>query len=46
MTRIRRAFTPEYKAEIVCLVRDGGKGIAAVARDLGLDFPGFSGHRR
>ena len=36
MTRIRRAFTPEYKAEIVCLVRDGGKGIAAVARDLGL----------
>ena len=31
-----RAFTPEYKAEVVCLVRDGGKGIAAVARDLGL----------
>ena len=36
MTRKRRAFTPEYKAEVVCLVRDGGKGIAAVARDLGL----------
>ena len=36
MTRKRRAFTPEYKAELVCLVRDGGKGIAAVARDLGL----------
>ena len=35
MTRKRRAFTPEYKAEVVCLVRDGGKGIAAVARDLG-----------
>ena len=36
MTRKRRAFRPEYKAEVVCLVRDGGKGIAAVVRDLGL----------
>ena len=25
------------QAEIVCLVRDGGKGIAAVARDLGFE---------
>jgi transposase-like protein len=40
MTRKRRSFTPEYKAEVVSLVRDGGKGIPAVARDLGLtEFP-------
>jgi transposase len=36
MTRTRRRFTPEYKAEVVGLVRDGGKVISAVARDLGL----------
>ncbi len=36
MTRTRRRFTPEYKAEVVGLVRDGGKGVSAVARDLGL----------
>ena len=36
MTRKRRSFTPEYKAEVVGLVRDGGKAISAVARDLGL----------
>jgi transposase len=36
MTRKRRSFTPEYKAEVVGLVRDGGKGVSAVARDLGL----------
>ena len=36
MTRKRRSFTPEYKAEVVALVRDGGKGIAALARDLDL----------
>ena len=36
MTRKRRSFTPEYKAEVVGLVRDGGKGISAVSRDLGL----------
>lgn len=36
MTRKRRSFTPEYKAEVVGLVRDGGKGISAVCRDLGL----------
>ena len=36
MTRKRRSFTPEYKAEAVGLVRDGEKSISAVARDLGL----------
>lgn len=36
MTSKRRSFTPEYKAEVVGLVRDGGKAISAVARDLGL----------
>lgn len=36
MTRKRRSFTSEYKAEVVSLVRDGGKSISAVARDLDL----------
>ena len=34
--RARRAFTDEYKAEVVELCRTSGKTIAAVARDLGL----------
>ena len=36
MERKRRSFTPEYKAEVVGLIRDGGKAASAVARDLGL----------
>ena len=36
MARKRRSFTPEYKAEVVGLVRDGGKTISALSRDLGL----------
>lgn len=32
----RRSFTPQYKAEVVGLVRDEGKSISAVARDLEL----------
>ena len=36
MTRKRRSFTPEYKAEVVGLIRDGGKAVSAVSRDLGL----------
>ena len=36
MSRQRRSFTPEYKAEVVGLARDSGKSISAVARDLGL----------
>jgi transposase len=34
--RTRRKFTAEYKAEVVRLVRDGGKTIGQAARDLGL----------
>ena len=32
----RRHFTPEYKAEVVALVRKGGKSIGQLSRDLGL----------
>ena len=34
--RKRRSFSKEYKAEVVALIRKSGKGIGAVARDLGL----------
>jgi len=34
--RARRKFTSEYKAEVVRLVRDGGKTIRQVASDLDL----------
>jgi transposase-like protein len=34
--RKRRAFTPEYKAEVVKLVRDSGKSVGEVAKDMGL----------
>ena len=34
--RRRRAFTAEYKAEVVALCRSSGQPLAAVARDLGL----------
>jgi transposase len=34
--RKRRLFTPEFKAETVRLVREGGKSVTAVARDLDL----------
>ena len=33
-SRHRRAFTPEYKAEVVELCHTGGKSIGEVARDL------------
>ena len=36
MTKKKRTFTPEYKAEVVGLVRGGEKSSSAVARDLGL----------
>jgi transposase len=32
----RRTFTPEYKAEVVALVENGGKTAGQVARDLEL----------
>ena len=34
--RKRRAFSKEYKADVVALIRKGGKSIGAVAKDLGL----------
>ena len=34
--RARRKFTAEYKAEVIRLVRDGGKTIREVSRDLDL----------
>jgi transposase len=34
--RARRKFTAEYKAEVVRLVRDGGKSIGQVSRELDL----------
>ena len=34
--RERRKFTPEYKAEVVALVRNSGKTVGQVSRDLGL----------
>ena len=34
--RERRRFAPEYKAEVVALVRSSGKTVGQVARDLDL----------
>ncbi len=34
--RQRRAFTKEFKADAVRLVREGGQGVSRVARDLDL----------
>jgi transposase len=34
--RARRKFTAEYKAEVVRLLRDGGKSIGQVSRELDL----------
>jgi transposase len=34
--RKRRSFTAEYKAEAVRLVREGGKSLSQVAKDLDL----------
>lgn len=36
MKGTRRKFTAEYKAEVVRLVRSGGKTIGQVSKDLGL----------
>lgn len=35
--RTRRHLSPEFKAETVRLVREGGRGVGQVARELGLD---------
>lgn len=34
--RKRRSFTPEFKADTVRLVREGGRSVREVARDLDL----------
>ena len=34
--RRRRAFTPEFKAEAVKVVRQSGRSVAEMARELGL----------
>jgi transposase len=36
MARTRRKFTDEYKAEIVKIVKEGGKSFSEVCRDLDL----------
>lgn len=36
MAKSRRTFTPEFKAQAVKLVTEGGKSLAEVARDLDL----------
>ncbi len=36
MTRLRRSFTPEFKAQTVEFVRTSGKSVGEVCRDLDL----------
>jgi transposase len=36
MARQRRKFSPEYKAEVVALIRTSGKSVGQVARELDL----------
>ena len=36
MPRLRRFFPPEYKAEVVALIRTTGKTVGQVARELDL----------
>jgi len=36
MAKTRRTFTPEFKAQAVKLVTEGGKSLSEVARDLDL----------
>ena len=36
MAKTRRTFTPEFKAQAVKLVTEGGRSLAEVARDLDL----------
>ncbi len=36
MSRVRRRYTPEYKAEAIRLVEHGGRPASAIARELGL----------
>ncbi len=34
--RVRRSFTPEFKAEVVALARRGDRSIAEICRDMDL----------
>lgn len=34
--KVRRSFTPEFKAEAVALIKASGKSVGQVAKDLGL----------
>jgi len=34
--RSRRSFSKQYKAEVVALIREGGKSVSTVCKDLGL----------
>ncbi len=36
MRRFTPAYPPEFRAEAVQLVRDGGKPLSEIARDLGV----------
>ena len=36
MPRQRRTFSPEYKSEVVKLIREGSKSVGQVCRDLDL----------
>jgi transposase len=36
MEKKRRAFTPEYKAEVVELIRKSGRSIGSIAMEMGL----------
>ena len=36
MARKRRSFSSEYKAEVVKLIRESGKSVGQVARELDL----------
>ena len=40
MAKKRRKFTPEYKAEVVKLVKESKKSISSISRDLGLNETG------
>ena len=36
-TKKRKIYSREFKQEAVCLVRESGRSLAAIARDLGID---------
>ena len=38
--RQRRAFTPEFKAEVIALVRQGERSLPAISRELDLSETG------